>query len=82
MDGTNFALAMSSLRLVILSASARDVPSQAVDREACTPLIDEAWTPVDILLSDMTLSVIKSRRTYVMDSSSVVSSSDIRTRER
>jgi hypothetical protein len=37
---------------------------------------------VDIPLSDMTLSVIKSRRTSVMDSSTAVSSSDIRTREK
>jgi hypothetical protein len=81
MDVTNFTLAMSSLCLVILSVPARDVPSQVVDGEACTPLIDDAWTPMEILLSDMTLSVIKSRRTSVTDSSSAVSSSDIRTRE-
>jgi hypothetical protein len=82
MDGTNFTLAMSSLCLVILSALARDVPAQVVDEEACTPPIDDAWTLVDILLSDMTLSIIKSRRTSITDSSSAVSSSDIPNRER
>jgi hypothetical protein len=76
MDGTNFALDMSSLCLVFLSVLARDVPARAVDEEACTPLVDEAWTPVEILLSDMTLSFIKSRRTSLMDSSSAVSSSE------
>jgi hypothetical protein len=82
MDGTNFMLAMSSLCLVLLSAPARDVLSQAVDGEACTPIIDDAWTSMDILLFDMTLSVIKLRRTSMMDSSSVVSLLDIRTWER
>jgi hypothetical protein len=82
MDGTNFTLAMSSLCLVLLSAPARDVPAQVIKEEACTPLVDDAWTLVDILLSEMTLLVIKSRRTSVTDSSSAVSLSDIRTRER
>jgi hypothetical protein len=82
MDGTNFALAMSSLCLVLLFAPARDVPAQVVDGEDCTPLVDDSWTLVDILLSDLTLSIIKLRRTFVMDSSSVVRSLDIHTRER
>jgi hypothetical protein len=41
----------------------RDVPARAVDGEAWTPLVDDAWTPVDNPLSDMTLSVIKSIKT-------------------
>jgi hypothetical protein len=73
---------MSSLCLVLLSAPARDVPAQAVNGEACTPLVDDAQTPMVIILSDMALLVIKSRRTSVTDSSSAVSSSDIRTQER
>jgi hypothetical protein len=81
MDGTNFTLAMFSLCLVLLFALARDVPSRAIEGEAYTPPIDDAWTPVDNLLSDMTLSVIKSIRTNVIDYSSFVSSSDIHTRE-
>jgi hypothetical protein len=82
MDGTNFALDMSSLCLVILSTSAQDVPARAVNEEAYTPLIDDAWTPMEILLSDMNLSVIKSGRTSVTDSSSAVRSLDIHTQER
>jgi hypothetical protein len=81
MDGTNFALAMSSLCLVLHSASARDVFSQAIDGEAFTPLIDYAWNLVDIPLSDMTLLVIKSIRTSVMDSPMTVSSPDIHTQK-
>jgi hypothetical protein len=73
---------MSSLCLVLLSALAQDFPTRVVDEEAFTPLVDEAWTPMEIFLSDMTPSIIKSRRTFVMDSSSTVSSSDIRTQER
>jgi hypothetical protein len=46
-----------------------------------SPLIEDACIPVDTPLSDMTLSVIKSRRTYVTDSSTAVSSSDIRARD-
>jgi hypothetical protein len=82
MDGTNFTLAMSSLCLVLLYAPARDVPTQEVDGVAFTPPVDDAWTLVDILLSNMALSVIKLRRNSMTDSSSAVSSSDIRTRER
>jgi hypothetical protein len=82
MDDTNFVLAMSYLCLVLLSALVQDVSTREVDWEACTPLIDDAWTLVDIPLSDMTLLVIKSRRTSLTDSSTVVSSSDICTWKR
>jgi hypothetical protein len=82
MDGTNFALVISFLRLVLISTSVQDVPTQADDEEAFNLLIDDAWNPVEILLSGMALSVIKLRRTSVTDSSSAVSSLDIHTRER
>jgi hypothetical protein len=55
--------------------------SWAVDGEADSPLVEDACIPVDTPLSDMTLSVIKSRRTFVTDSSTAVSSSDIRARD-
>jgi hypothetical protein len=48
-----------------------------VDGEDASPLVDDAWTPVDNPHSDMTLSVLSSRRTSVTDSSRTVSSSDI-----
>jgi hypothetical protein len=75
MVGTNFALVASSLCLVLNSAPAQDVPSRAVDGEVATPLDDEAWTPVDIPLSDMTLSVLKPTSTSLTDSSVALSSS-------
>jgi hypothetical protein len=53
-----------------------------VDGEVVTPLVDDACTLVGIALFDMNLSVLKSRRAYVMDSSTAVSSSDIRTQEK
>jgi hypothetical protein len=37
--------------------------TRAVEGEAWSPLIDDAWTPVDNPHSDMTLSVIKSIKT-------------------
>jgi hypothetical protein len=43
-----------------------------------SPLVDDACIPIDTPLFDMTLSVIKLRRNFVTDSSTVVSSSDIR----
>jgi hypothetical protein len=48
-----------------------------VDREVDSPLIDDACTPIDNPLSDMTLLVIRSRSTSITDSSTVLSSSDI-----
>jgi hypothetical protein len=78
MIGISLAFAKSSLCLVRFSSTHRDDPAQAVDGEVATPLVDDAWILVDISLYNMTLSVIKSRRTFVMDSSTAVSSSDIR----
>jgi hypothetical protein len=58
MLGISLAFAMSSLCLVHFSVVCRDGPARAVDGEAATPLDDEAWTLVDIPLSDITLSVL------------------------
>jgi hypothetical protein len=79
--GINLAFVRSSLCLVHFSSTGRDGPARAVDGEADSPLVEDACTPVDTPLSDMTLSVIKSRRTFVTDSSTAVSSSDIRARD-
>jgi hypothetical protein len=74
----SLTFAKSSLCLVLLS---RDGPTPwVVDGEADSPLIKDVCTPIDTPLSDMTLLVINSRRTYVTDSSTVVSSSNIRAR--
>jgi len=77
MVGTKFALATSSLCLVINYALDRDVPARAFDGEATTPLDDKAWTLVDIALSDMTLSILKLTITSLTDSSAMLSSSDM-----
>jgi hypothetical protein len=81
MLGIILAFTRSSLCLVFFSSTGRDGLARAVDGEAGSPLIDNACSPVDTPLSDMTLSVIKSRRTSVTDSSTAVSSSDIRARD-
>jgi hypothetical protein len=79
MTGISLAFAKSSLCLVHLSL---DVPDPwAVDGEVDNPLIDDACIPVDTPLSEITLSIIKSRRNFVTDSSTVVSSSDIHARD-
>jgi hypothetical protein len=62
----NLAFAKSSLCLVLLSWDG-SAPWE-VDGEADSPLVEDACTPIDTPLSDMTLSVIKSRRTSVTDS--------------
>jgi hypothetical protein len=80
MDGTNLTLAISSLCLVLHSASARDVPARAVDGEACTPLVDDACKPVDNPHSDMTLLVLRLASTSLADSLAALNSSDIRAR--
>jgi hypothetical protein len=77
----NLAFARSSLCLVHFSSDGRDGLARAVDGEAGSPLVDDACTPVDNPLSDMTLSVIRSRSTSVTDSSTALSSSDIRARD-
>jgi hypothetical protein len=77
----NLALAISSLYLVHFSSTRWDGSARTVDGEISSPLVKYACTPVDTPLSDMNLSVIKSRRTFVIDSSTTVSSSDIRARD-
>jgi hypothetical protein len=46
-----------------------------VDGEATTPLDDEAWSSMEIPLSDITLSVLKIVLTSLTDSSVALSSS-------
>jgi hypothetical protein len=77
MDGTNFALSRSSVCLVLLSAPAWDVSAQGVDEEVFTPLIDDAYKPIDNPLSDMTLSALMLVITSLTDSSVVLNSLDI-----
>jgi hypothetical protein len=77
MLGISLAFAMSSLCLVCFSAVCRDGPAQAVDGEVVATLDDEAWTPVDIPLSDITLSVLKLASTSLTDSSVALSLSDM-----
>ena len=82
MDGTNFALAMSFLCLVLLSTLAQDVPAQEVDGEAYAPLVDDACKPVDNPLSDMTLSSLRLASTSLTDSSAALNSSNIYTQDQ
>jgi hypothetical protein len=78
MDGINFTFARSSLFLVFFSTDGQDGPDlRAVDREACSPLVDDSCTPVDI---NMNLSVMRLIRTYSTILFVVLNSSDINTR--
>jgi hypothetical protein len=77
----NLAFTRLSLFLVCFSSVGHDGLAQVVDGEADSPLVDDSCRPVDNPLSDMTLSVIKSRSTSVTDSSTAVSSSDIRAQD-
>jgi hypothetical protein len=77
MDGTNFALVMSSLCLVLLFALARDVPTQAVDGKACVPLVDDAYKPIENPLYDMNCLVLRLASTSLTNSSTVLSLSNI-----
>jgi hypothetical protein len=78
MDGINFVFARSSLFLVLFSTDGQDGPDlRVVDREACSPLVDDACTPIDI---DMTLSVMRSIKTSSKTHSSALNSSDIHDR--
>jgi hypothetical protein len=81
MLGINLAFTRLSLCLVRFSSEGRDGPARAVDGEADNPLVDDACRPVDSPLFDMTLSVIKSRSTSATNSSTTVSSSDIRAQD-
>jgi hypothetical protein len=74
------AFAISSMCFVPFSSVGQDGMAQAVDREACSPLIEDSCTPVDTPLSEMTLSIIKSIKTSSMDFSAALNASDIRTR--
>jgi hypothetical protein len=67
------------LSLDHLSKGGQDGPAQVVKGEVASAPEDDACTPVDILRSDMTLSVIKSIRTSSTIFSVVLSSSDIQT---
>jgi hypothetical protein len=62
-----------------LSEGGRDGPARAVEGEVGSAPEDDACTPVDILCSNMTLSVIKSIRTSSTIFSTALSSSDIQT---
>jgi hypothetical protein len=77
MDGTNFALDISYLCLVLLSSPARDVPARVVNGEACTPLVNDAYKPVDNPRSNMTLSSLRLASTSLTDSSAALNSLDI-----
>ena len=80
--GINLAFVRSSMCLVLFSSDGRDGPApRAVSEDAFTVLMDESCTPTNNPLSDMTPIVISSRSTYVIDSSSVLSSSDIFTQD-
>jgi hypothetical protein len=68
--------------LVCFSSDGRDRPARAVDGEVANPLVDDACNSMDNPFSDMTLSVLSSRRNYVMDSSVELSSSDIRAQDK
>jgi hypothetical protein len=79
--GINLEFARSSLCLVHFSSIGWDGPNRAMDGEVDSPLVEDACTPIDTPLSNMTLLVIKSRRNFIIDSSTAVSSSDIRARD-
>jgi hypothetical protein len=63
----NLAFARSSLFLVCFSSSGWDGTTRALDEEVGSHLVDDACTPIYNPLSDMTLSVIKSRSTSDSD---------------
>jgi hypothetical protein len=67
--------------LVHFSSDDQDGPTRVVDREFGSPLMDDVGTPMDNPLSDMTLSVIRSRSTYVTNYLTALSSSFIRARD-
>jgi hypothetical protein len=69
----SFTFVKSSRCLVCFSIAAQDGPDpRAVDVDACTPLVDEAWTPID-----MTFSVMRSMRISSMDFSTSLKSPDM-----
>ena len=80
MCGIGLAFAMSSVFLVYFSSIGQDGMVRAMEGEACTPLVDEAWTPIDNTHSDFTLLVIKSIKTSSTNFSAALSSSNIQAR--
>jgi hypothetical protein len=73
----SFALTKSSRCLVCFFVAAWDGPDpRAVDGDACTPLVDEAWMP-----SKITFSAMRSIRISSTDFSTVLISSEIHTRD-
>jgi len=80
MCGIGLAFAMSSVFLVYFSSIGHDGMVRAMEGEACTPLVDEAWTPIDNPHSELTLLVIKSIKTSSTNFSAALSSSNIQAR--
>jgi hypothetical protein len=73
-----FTFAKSSRCLVHFSVASRDgLDPQAVDEDACTPLVDEASIPMD-----MTFSAMRSMRIYSMDFSTTLNSLDMHARHQ
>ena len=70
-------MAKSFSSLDCLSEGSRDGPTQEVEGEYGNAPEDDACTPVDTPLSNMTLSVIKSIKTSSTIFSAVLSSSNI-----
>jgi hypothetical protein len=79
MLGIIFTVAKSFLSLDCLFEGGREGLAQAVEGEAGSAPEDDAYTPVDIPCSDMTLSIIKSIITSSTIFSAALSSSDIQT---
>ena len=74
---------MLSLCFVLVFVVVQEGPApRAVEGEAWTPLVDDAYTPSYILISYMTLSVINSNRNSLTSFSIALSSSDIQARGR
>jgi hypothetical protein len=68
----NLAFARSSLFLVCFSSTGRDGLARAVNEDAYTVHVDEAWIPLDI---DTTFSVIKSVKNSSTTFSTMLNSS-------
>ena len=81
MVGINLAFARSFLCLVLFSFDGRDgLALRAVDEYACTVLVDEAYTPTDNPIFDMTLSVMRSIKNSSTNFSAALNSSEIHAR--
>jgi hypothetical protein len=78
MRGISLAFSISSMFFVLVSVVVLEGPTpRAVEGEAWTPSNDDDYTPTDILLSDMTLSAIRSVKNSSTTFSTTLSSSDI-----